>query len=116
MTKKAAILFLILIMLILPAAVCADTAVPTVTLPPGTLPDRCNGNHNWVTTVVQPATCTQQGYSSSYCSRCREQKRDVIPALGHDYVKVNEVPATCKNPGSVTWRCSRCGSNTGSPG
>ena len=110
MTKKAAILFLILIMLILPAAVCADTAVPTVTLPPGTLPDRCNGNHNWVTTVVQPATCTQQGYSSSYCSRCREQKRDVIPALGHDYVKVNEVPATCKNPGSATWRCSRCGS------
>ena len=43
-------------------------------------------DHNWVSTT-KPATCTEQGYTREYCSKCNAvRKFDVISGLlGHDF-------------------------------
>ena len=43
-------------------------------------------DHNWVSTT-KPATCTEQGYTREYCSKCNAvRKFDVIAdPLGHDF-------------------------------
>ena len=41
--------------------------------------------HDYPNPFSWKATCTEDGYTSSRCSICGEEKRDIIPATGHDF-------------------------------
>lgn len=65
--------------------------------------------HKWDDGVVtKEATCTQKGEIVYTCSKCSEEKTEVLPALGHDYVGTF-VAATCEEDAKTHYVCSRCG-------
>lgn len=62
---------------------------------------------------VVPPTCTEEGYTIIYCSRCGEvikDKTDIKPALGHDFGDwiITRQP-TATEYGRKQKVCSRCG-------
>ena len=62
---------------------------------------------------VIPPTCTEEGYTIIYCSRCGEiikDKTDIKPALGHDWGEwvVTRQP-TATEYGRKQMVCKRCG-------
>ena len=58
--------------------------------------------------VVTEATCTEGGYTTYTCSRCKDSYTDdKTEALGHDYQAVVTAP-TCTEQGYTTYTCSRC--------
>ena len=63
-------------------------------------------DHNYITSII-PATCTTDGYTLKVCSLCKAQeKTDIVPAKGHQYVKTTTVGCT----GTVTTeKCLACG-------
>ena len=65
--------------------------------------------HHLETKVVE-ATCTQMGFTVTYCTRCGYEvyKTDYVDPLGHDF-HTYEIPATCSAPGHMERFCSRCG-------
>lgn len=62
------------------------------------------------TTVINPATCEDDGLSVSFCTRCGEQFDLIEKALGHNYVDIEEDLTAENKPGHVmvTPICSRC--------
>lgn len=60
-----------------------------------------NCTHSWEVVEEVPATCETDGVKKSKCSVCYENKEEILPALGHDY---------------VGRECSRCGDMTASEG
>ena len=58
----------------------------------------------WVTTL-EP-TCTEPGEKQGTCDECHEVKTETIPALGHDWERV-EVPPTCGEDGYIKYICRR---------
>lgn len=61
---------------------------------------------------AKAATCDEAGYTGdTYCSVCGEllTKGEVIPALGHDFVKGETVSPTETEEGYTIYKCSRCG-------
>ena len=65
--------------------------------------------HN-LTTVTVEATCTEDGYTLTSCSRCDYEERIVLPKLGHDWDegRVTKEP-TYLEDGEMTFTCRRCG-------
>jgi len=64
-------------------------------------------DHSYIP-VVTPATCTEDGYTTSTCSACGEElSSTVLPALGHTEV-TDEQAATCTTDGYVKVTCSVC--------
>ena len=58
----------------------------------------------------QAATCTKDGYSVTYCTRCGEVLEEkVLPATGHKLGAPEVVDATCTQAGSFTYRCENEG-------
>ena len=41
--------------------------------------------HDYIETVITPATCTETGIKTLICADCRETYTEEIPALGHDW-------------------------------
>ena len=68
--------------------------------------------HNYVSVPAQPATCTQNGYTSGvYCSVCNQVSTPTtsIPARGHTVVKDPAIEATCTTAGKTEGsHCSVC--------
>ncbi len=62
-------------------------------------------------TVIQPATCTEDGIRAYKCTRCDEYlEPETIAALGHDWdtdYTVDKEP-TCTSEGSQSIHCTRC--------
>lgn len=71
-------------------------------------------DHNWVEEMSNPATCTEQGYVLSKCSKCRERKTEALPVdpanhenIVFDYLKAPKfftsvyVQEWCLNCGMV---------------
>ncbi len=57
----------------------------------------------------KPATCTEDGYKITVCTRCgKELSKDIIPALPHDYQVTENVAAGCITHGHKVYTCS-CG-------
>ncbi len=66
--------------------------------------------HNWVEQVGRvPATCTVKGSVPYTCSKCGEEKLEVLEMIPHDYVETARTAATCHAAGSASYRCSVCG-------
>ena len=56
------------------------------------------------------ASCTELGYERFQCLTCGElEKRNYVPALGHNYDDVVIREATCKQGGLVLTLCKSCG-------
>ena len=63
--------------------------------------------HDYDAVVTNP-TCTEAGYTTHTCSRCKDSYTDsTVNALGHDYDAVVTNP-TCTEAGYTTHTCSRC--------
>ena len=70
--------------------------------------------HEWYQTGEKKATCTDYGTKTYTCYTCGEEKTDILPALGHDWVQYGYVPARYDDEGNVVekahvlYYCSRC--------
>jgi transcription elongation factor Elf1 len=64
--------------------------------------------HDYIETVTAP-TCTERGYSTFVCSRCKDTYIDNwVNELGHDY-KEEVIAPTCLEEGYTLHKCVRCG-------
>ena len=65
--------------------------------------------HDFKVTVYEP-TCTDEGYTSHCCTRCRYgYATDEVPALGHDLGEwETAIAPTCTKKGEEKRSCSRC--------
>ncbi len=66
--------------------------------------------HNFSTKDVAP-TCTDAGYTLSFCIRCGHSEKKIgAPAIGHSYVadEKNSTAATCTTAGKTKYVCSTC--------
>ena len=54
------------------------------------------------------ANCDADGYIDTLCNRCDYKDREILPALGHNYVGVVTKEPTCAEKGVKTYTCSRC--------
>ncbi len=84
-------------------SVCGKKNVKTLTAP----------GHVWSPwTVVDPVTCTEDGFEIRYCAagvtedwECTAYETRTVEALGHDWEKVTSVEATCTTAGAEIWTC-----------
>lgn len=60
--------------------------------------------------ITKAATCTDTGIKTYECIRCKYQKTETIPALGHNDDNIFTVvkPATCIQTGIEKTHCTRC--------
>ncbi len=67
-------------------------------------------HENAASSVVQEATCTEDGLKSFTCPDCNETWTEPIEKLGHSYQKNDDlsVAASCTAPGKTVEVCSRC--------
>ena len=75
-----------------------------------TSPSNSFDAHSYETIGVAP-TCTSAGYSDEICSLCgcSAGNREILDALGHDYVENEAKTPTCTDIGWDTYQtCSRC--------
>lgn len=70
-------------------------------------------NHVYSITAETEATCTDPGETTYTCSACKHTYKDVVPALGHDWLVTEETPPTYELPADVS--CPDCGSLNFSP-
>jgi|GEM_PF-6243717 len=65
--------------------------------------------HDYETSIVYDATCTEDGQSHSECSRCSDYYYEVINKLGHHEVIDYSVSPTCTTNGMTEGsHCDRC--------
>ncbi len=63
--------------------------------------------HSYTKTVIEP-TCTEDGYTSEYCSSCQTTKiTNRTEALGHSFIDEAHEP-TCIENGYTSHVCERC--------
>jgi hypothetical protein len=66
--------------------------------------------HNYTDKVTAP-TCTESGYTTHTCARCKNSYQDATTAaIGHAYKETSNT-ATCTSAGTKTETCSNCGHN-----
>jgi DNA-directed RNA polymerase subunit RPC12/RpoP len=68
--------------------------------------------HNYVSEVIKPATCAEEGLRKYTCTRCGDTYEEVIPVLAHKQAtrEENRIGPDCTNNGSyetVTY-CTVC--------
>lgn len=65
--------------------------------------------HSYANPVIVAATCTEDGYTESYCIGCGDKHTgDVVTALGHQ-IRDTVVAPTCTSEGYTEHRCLRSG-------
>lgn len=64
--------------------------------------------HSYSFEITKAATCEESGEKIYTCG-CGDSYSEVIPALGHNTVKISSTSATCENGGTSTYKCTRCG-------
>lgn len=67
--------------------------------------------HDYEVKDRQEPTCTTDGYVLSVCKVCGDEKREVLPATGHQHTEIrNKKEATCKEEGYTgDTYCKDCG-------
>lgn len=72
---------------------------------------KADHEHKWDEGKVEKeATCTEVGEKIYHCTieGCSEEKKEEIPALGHDWKEVERKQPTCMNKGEILEKCTRC--------
>ena len=67
--------------------------------------------HTWSewSVLVEP-TCEAKGEQECVCTGCKEEKREIINELEHEYIKGTVlVEATCQSDGIKIFSCKHCG-------
>lgn len=66
--------------------------------------------HDFLDTIIQEATCAEDGIRSRYCTTCHYNiTNEVIEATGnHDFVENTIAKATCTTDGKIEKTCSVC--------
>ena len=67
-----------------------------------------HGEHNFVVTDRQEATCEENGYVEYTCSNCGEKNYEEIEGR-HNYVESSRVEPQVDVEGSITYECTLCG-------
>lgn len=73
-----------------------------------------NVSHDYQTTVLKEATCSENGEEMRTCTTCDFSSKEATAALGHDYSSewtVDKAP-TVISEGSKSRHCTRCGNKT----
>lgn len=84
-----------------------------VLLLPAAWADECpeGGSHDYVATLVSPATDDEDGVREFTCTKCGDSFEQVIPATGHDWGPwIVDVEPTCADPG---WEHRECDKHDG---
>ena len=71
-----------------------------------TLPALGHKDESFVT--MKEPTCTEDGLRQGYCSRCRQNINEVIPAKGHNLAMMTVVKPKCDKDGYAYGRCVDC--------
>lgn len=66
-------------------------------------------SHQYATTVVKEATCTESGSLKHTCSLCGFSVPQTLPALSHNFTETVTKEATCAEDGIITTTCTLCG-------
>ena len=65
--------------------------------------------HNWDEKETAAPNCTDEGYTLTVCTVCAYEKKETVPALGHDMTEIPAVAPTCKESGlTAGTSCQRC--------
>ena len=87
----------------------------TATCTTGRICDKCGYEygalgHNYISTVTQAPTCTQDGVRTYVCKNdSTHTYTEPIPAAGHNLEKAEKKDAGCTEDGHETyWRCQTC--------
>ena len=87
----------------------------TATCTTGRICDKCGYEygalgHNYISTVTQAPTCTQDGVRTYVCKNDSSHTyTEPIPAAGHNLEKVEKKDAGCTEDGyEAYWRCQTC--------
>lgn len=65
--------------------------------------------HQYASTVVAEATCTNSGSMKHTCSLCGFSIPQTLPALSHNFAESVTKEATCAEEGILTVTCTLCG-------
>ena len=65
--------------------------------------------HNFQLAETQEATCEKSGKEIYRCSLCGMERKENVPALGHDMEEADLTEATYETEGERVMRCVRCG-------
>lgn len=57
----------------------------------------------------EEATCTKEGHVTYECSRCGEQKEEILEMLEHTPKEISRTEPDCINSGYIEYRCQKCG-------
>ena len=70
---------------------------------------RCEKYGHNTFTYTTPATCGEEGFETTVCLRCGETiSKEILSALGHNYVAGDSKAASCGVTGYTEYECSRC--------
>ena len=66
-------------------------------------------NHAWDSGKIEKKeTCKENGIKKFTCLNCENTKTEIIPAMGHNYIKTIIRKAACTSNGTEKYTCSRC--------
>lgn len=65
--------------------------------------------HDWQKGTRTDPTCSEPGQQVYTCSKCGEQKSEIIPTTAHDWQADTKTDPTCTQPGRQPYTCSKCG-------
>ncbi len=68
--------------------------------------------HNWQETDRVDAKCESDGYAVYSCSKCYEEKSEVISQLGHEWDNGSVTAPTCEEGGYTTYTCKHNAEHT----
>ena len=66
-------------------------------------------SHQYATTVIKEATCTESGKLKHTCSNCGFSIPQTLPTLSHIFSEEVTKEATCSEDGIITRTCTLCG-------
>lgn len=66
-------------------------------------------SHQYATTVIKEATCTESGKLKHTCSNCGFSIPQILPTLSHIFAEEVTKEATCSEDGIITSTCTLCG-------
>ena len=67
-----------------------------------------NGNCDISKIILKNPTCTEPGEQECTCSNCHSTYKEIIPALGHDYINTITKEPSCETSGVRTYNCTKC--------